>query len=260
MNPACFCGVYGLCPTYGRVSRYGLIDYGNSLDKVGPLSNNMEDLAIALEVMSGYDNKDSTSLEVSSESFSKEKPRIKGLKIGIIKEAFGKGVDKAIEKQIWDTVKKLEAEGARYAEVSLKTAIEYGVPTYYLAGTSEASTNLARYCGMRYGEASKLEGGFNEYFTKVRSKNFGPEVKRRIMAGTFVLSQEFYDAYYTKGQKVRRVLQDKTNAILEQYDFILLPTTPTTAFKQKAVKDPIAMYLQDVDNIFDIQWVPLVRI
>src|SRR3989344_66662 len=206
-SPSSFCSVFGLCPTYGRVSRYGLIDYGNSFDKIGPLSKNIYDCALMLETISGHDEKDSTSLKKPAEKYTDYlKKDIKGLKIGVIKEAFTEGVAKEVTKHVWNGIKKLEKNGATYKEISLPTIIKYGVQTYYLLATSEASTNLAKFCGMRYGTTEELKGNFEEYFTNVRSKNFGKEAKRRIMLGTFARMSGFRDAYYIKAAKVRTVI------------------------------------------------------
>src|SRR3990167_7975781 len=178
VNPASFCGIFGLCPTYGRVSRYGLMDYANSLDKIGPMSKSIEDAALVLEIISGSTSRESTSLNKPVENYSSFAGKgVKGMKIGVIKDAFAEGLDDAVRKKVWDGIKKLESEGAKYEEVSLPLTIKYGLSVYYIIATSEASTNLAKYCGMRYGKHEKLEGSFNEYFTLVRSKNLGEDRK-----------------------------------------------------------------------------------
>lgn len=227
VNPASFCGVFGLCPTYGRVSRYGLIDYGNSLDKVGPIGKNIYDCALMLEVISGNDEKDSTSLKEPVDSYTKYlNKEVKELKVGVIKEAFGEGVDEKVSKHVWNGIKKLESKGCTYKEVSLPTTIKYGIPTYYLLATSEASTNLAKYCGMRYGAAEELKGNFDEYFTNVRSKNFGREAKRRIMLGTFARMSGFRDAYYIKAAKVRTLIIEEYKKAFKNFDVLITPTVP----------------------------------
>ncbi|MFO8015476.1 MAG: amidase family protein [Candidatus Woesearchaeota archaeon] len=227
VNPASFCGVYGLCPTYGRVSRYGLMDYGNSLDKIGPLSKDVEDSALVLETISGFDSRESTSLNRPVENYSKYAGRgVKGMKIGVIKEAFGEGVDDEVTKKVWEGIKHLESEGAEYEEVSLKLAIKNGMSAYYLLATAEASTNLQRYCGMRYGKHGKLEEGFNEYFTKVRSSNLGKEAKRRIIIGTFARMAGFRDAYYIKAMKVRTKIINDYRKAFRKYDLLASPSVP----------------------------------
>ncbi|HLC98690.1 MAG TPA: amidase family protein [Candidatus Nanoarchaeia archaeon] len=225
VNPASFCGVFGLCPTYGRVSRYGLMDYANSLDKIGPMSKSIEDAALVLEIISGSTSRESTSLNKPVENYSSFAGKgVKGMKIGVIKDAFAEGLDDAVRKKVWDGIKKLESEGAKYEEVSLPLTIKYGLSVYYIIATSEASTNLAKYCGMRYGKHEKLEGSFNEYFTKVRSKHFGKEAKRRIILGTFARMAGFRDAYYIKAMKVRTRIINEYKSLFKKYDLLVSPT------------------------------------
>lgn len=227
VNPASFCGVFGLCPTYGRVSRYGLIDYGNSLDKIGPMSKELDSAALAMEVISGFDEKESTSLDKPVEKYASFAGKgAKGMKIGIVKEAFGKGVDDAVSKKVWGAVKELEKNGAKYEEVSLPLTMKYGLSVYYLIATSEASTNLQKYCGMRYGKHERLEGSFNEYFTKVRSLNLGKEAKRRIIIGTFARMAGYRDAYYMKAMKVRTRIIDEYKKLFKKFDVLATPTVP----------------------------------
>ncbi len=227
VNPSSFCGVFGLCPTYGRVSRYGLIDYGNSLDKIGPISKNADDLALLLEIISGHDEKDPTSLKEKKEDYSSYlKKDIKNLKIGIIKEAFGDGVSKEVSDKIYKAVKKLESLGCSAKEVSLPVSIKYGIPVYYIIACSEASTNLAKFCGMRYGAAEELRGNFDEYFTDVRSKNFGKEAKRRIMLGTFARMSGFRDAFYIKAAKVRTLIIEEYKKTFKNFDILISPAVP----------------------------------
>ncbi len=236
VNPASFCGVFGLCPTYGRISRYGLIDYGNSLDKIGPIGKTPYDCALMLEVIAGHDIKDSTSLNEPVDSYTLYLNKdIKKIKIGIIKEAFTEGVDKKINTKIRNALTKLEKLGAKIEETSLPVSIKYGIPTYYLTCTAEASTNLAKFCGMRYGAYEKLEGNFDEYFTKVRSKNFGKEAKRRIMLGTFARMSGFRDAYYIKATKVRTLIIEEYKRAFKKFDVLVSPTVPILPPKIKDI-------------------------
>ncbi len=251
-SPASFCGVFGLVPTYGRVSRYGLIDYGNSLDKVGPLGKNIYDTALMLEVISGHDPKDSTSLNKEVDSYTKYLDKsVKGLKIGVIKEAFGEGVDKNVDKSVWNGIKKLESSGATYKEINLPITMKNGVSTYYLLATTEASTNLAKYCGMRYGAAEELKGTFDEYFTDVRSKNFGKEAKRRVMLGTFARMSGFRDAYYMKAAKVRTLIIEEYKKALKEFDVLITPTMPTLplTFDELKKLTPLQDYMMDIMTV-----------
>ena len=214
-EPASFCGVFGLCPTYGRVSRYGLIDFANSLDKIGPLGKNLYDVALLLETISGFDVNESTTINKPVENYTESvNKNIKNMKIGIIKEAF-EGIDKKVDKKVQEGIKKLESHGVETKKISLELPIKQGLPTYYILGTAEASTNLAKYCGMRYGISDKLEGNFNEYFTKVRSSNLGAEAKRRIILGTFARMSGYRDAHYIKATKVRTKLVDEYKNVKE---------------------------------------------
>ena len=225
--PASFCGVFGLCPTYGRVSRYGLIDYGNSLDKIGPIGKTSRDAALMMGVIAGHDPKDSTSLNAPVHDYSSFIGKsLQGMKIGIVKEAFGKGLDKNVEKHVRNGISKLEEAGAQCEEVSLPLSVKYGIPTYYLVATSEASTNLAKYCGMRYGMAEKLEGTFNEYFTKVRSMHLGEEAKRRVIIGTFARMVGYRDAFYLKALKVRTKITEEYQKAFKSFDALVSPTVP----------------------------------
>ncbi len=247
--PASFCGVYGLCPTYGLVSRYGLMDYANSLDKIGPMAKNVEDIALALSVIAGYDERDSTSVKRDKEDYSQYLKRdIKGMKIGLIKEAFGEGVDEEVKKKINEKVKELEEKGAKVEEVSLPLNAKYSLAAYYIIAMSEASTNLAKFCGMRYGKHEKLEGGFNEYFSKVRSANFGEEAKRRIIIGTFARMSGFRDAYYIKSLKVRTKLIEEYKKMFERFDVLISPTMPVIAPKFSEIEKmtPLENYMMDI--------------
>lgn len=247
-QPASFTGTYGLKPTYGRISRYGLIAYASSFDQIGPFTNSLEDSALLLEIMAGEDEFDSTVSSKSVDAYSSIEA-IQSKKIAVIQESLHtEGIDPEVVAKMEDTIAKLKAEGHEVEFVSFPY-LEYMVPTYYVLTTAEASSNLSRFDGVHFGHRSSSAVGVEQTYKKSRSEGFGPEVQRRIMAGTFVLSHGYYDAYYTKGQKVRRVLKNKTEEILSQYDLILLPTTPSTAFELNAVKDPIQMYLQDIFTV-----------
>jgi aspartyl-tRNA(Asn)/glutamyl-tRNA(Gln) amidotransferase subunit A len=247
-QPASFTGTVGLKPSYGRISRHGLIAYASSFDQIGPITTNVEDAALLLEIMSGKDEYDSTVSSRPVEHYSQLS--LPGKKrIAVIKETLEMdGMDTEIEAKVRDLIEKLKAEGHEVEEVSFPY-LEYMVPTYYVLTTAEASSNLSRFDGVHFGHRSAVAQGVEATYKKSRTEGFGPEVKRRIMTGTFVLSHGYYDAYYTKGQKVRRVLRDKTNEIFQSYDLVLMPTTPATAFDLNAVKDPIQMYLQDIFTV-----------
>ena len=247
-QPASFTGTYGLKPTYGRVSRHGLIAYASSFDQIGTFSNNLDDAARVLEVIAGPDDFDATTSARGADNYS-ETTENKRLKIAVIKESYEmKGIDPEIKNAIEKAMKGLQDQGHQVDLISFPY-LDHMVPTYYVLTTAEASSNLSRYDGVHYGYRTETARGVEDTYKKSRTQGFGDEVKRRIMAGTFVLSHGYYDAYYTKGQKVRRVLQDKTKKIFEKFDMILLPTTPTTAFELEEVKDPISMYLQDIYTV-----------
>lgn len=246
-QPAAFCGVYGLKPTYGRVSRYGLTAYASSFDSIGPFANNIEDIALILQVISGYDKKDSTSSTLAVENYSnllEENPP--NLKIGLPKEYFGKGLDLEINLTINNVVENLRGHGFSVSEISLPMT-EYAIATYYILTTAEASSNLARYDAVKYGYRSKQKGDLSDMYINSRSEAFGHEVKRRIMLGTYVLSAGYYDAYYGKAQKVRRLFKNDFDKAFQSVDIIITPTTPTTAFKiGEQTSDPLQMYLNDI--------------
>lgn len=247
-QPASFTGTYGLKPTYGRISRYGLIAYASSFDQIGPITNTLEDAALLLEIMAGDDEYDATVSSKPIDNYARF-DAIKPLKIAVISESLNAdGVDPEVKEQMETLINQLKANGNTVENVSFPY-LDYMVPTYYVLSTAEASSNLSRFDGVHFGYRSPNAQGVEATYKKSRSEGFGPEVQRRIMAGTFVLSHGYYDAYYTKGQKVRRVLQNKTNEIFQQYDIVLLPTTPSTAFELNAVKDPISMYLQDIFTV-----------
>lgn len=250
-QPSSFCGVVGLKPTYGRVSRYGAIAYASSFDQIGPITKNIEDAALIMEVVSGKDEYDSTVSSKPVPNYSKEVQQdVSKVKIAYLKDCLEKdGLDPEIKKRTADVIDKLKKAGHEVEPVEFPF-LDYLVPVYYVLTTAEASSNLARYQGLNYGYRSKTASGMDSTFRKSRSEGFGKEVQRRIMLGTFVLSSGYYDAYYSKGQKVRRFLQNKTLEILNTYDFILLPTTPGTAFKLgENTADPIKMYLEDIFTV-----------
>ncbi len=247
--PASFCGVAGLTPTYGRVSRYGLIDYANSLDKIGSMGKTISDAALLLEVISGHDMNDSTSLKTDALDLDNAKSS-NDFKIGIVKEFF-KGCEEKVQKECMKAIDKLENEGATVEEVSLPLNAKYGIAAYYLASTTEASTNLARFCGMRYGLHEKLEGDFNEYFSKVRSEGFGTEAKRRILLGTFARMSGFRDAYYLKAMKVRTKLIKEFRQAFENVDVLVNPTMPIIAptFGEIKKLSPLEEYAMDLCTV-----------
>lgn len=249
-QPASYCGVVGLKPTYGLVSRFGLVAFASSLDQIGPITKNVEDSAYVLQAIAGYDEKDSTSAKVDIPDYiSSLTGDIKGLKIAVPSEYIGEGVDAAVKESIMSALKVLEGLGAEWEEVSLPYT-EYAVATYYLLASSEASSNLARFDGVRYGVRAENPGNLLELYHQSRSEGFGPEVKRRIMLGTYALSSGYYDAYYLKAQKVRTLIKQDFDNVFAKYDVIVGPTAPTTAFKLGSqVNDPLTMYLNDILTI-----------
>ncbi len=249
-QPAAYCGVVGLKPTYGRVSRFGLVAFASSLDQIGPITNSVEDNAFLFQAISGYDKMDSTSANVENQDYTAALTGdIKGLKIAVPKEYIGEGVDEDVKNRIMDALKVLEGLGAEWEEVSLPHS-KYGVATYYLLASSEASSNLARFDGVRYGVRTENADNLLGLYNHTRSEGFGNEVKRRIMLGTFALSSGFYDAYYKKAQKVRTLIKNDFDEVFEKYDVILGPTAPTTAFKIGAkTDDPLTMYANDILTI-----------
>lgn len=249
--PASFCGVVGLKPTYGRISRYGLSAFASSFDQIGPIANNVEDTALLTEVISGLDAHDSTSSGTPVPNYGMFlRQGVKGLRIGVPKEYFGAGLDKEIEKSVHATIDKLAGQGAEIVDVSLPHT-EYGIATYYILVTAEASSNLARYDGIRYTHRSSAAKTISDTFVKSRSEAFGEEVKRRIMLGTYVLSAGYYDAYYNKAQKVRTLIKkDFVDVFSQKIDCLVAPTSPTVAFKfGEKTQDPLAMYLSDVYTV-----------
>ncbi|MGI6711575.1 MAG: Asp-tRNA(Asn)/Glu-tRNA(Gln) amidotransferase subunit GatA [Bacillota bacterium] len=246
-QPASFCGVIGLKPTYGYVSRYGLIAFASSLDQIGPITKDVMDCALVLNAIAGHDSKDSTSSRKKVPDFRKYlKGDIQGLKIGIPKEYFADGMESGVRDVINQAIKKMADLGAIVEEVSLPHT-EYALPAYYIIATAEASSNLARYDGVRYGYRAQEVEDVVTMFKKTRHEGFGPEVKRRIMLGTYALSSGYYDAYYLKALKVRTLIKQDFDRMFEKYDVLISPTSPTVAFKfwDKA-GDPLAMYLSDI--------------
>ncbi|MGP4108109.1 Asp-tRNA(Asn)/Glu-tRNA(Gln) amidotransferase subunit GatA [Virgibacillus sp. L01] len=249
-QPAAFCGVVGLKPTYGRVSRFGLVAFASSLDQIGPITRNVEDNARVLEVISGHDKMDSTSADIDVPEYTEALTGdVKGLKIAVPKEYLAEGVEPEVKESVMNALKVYESLGAEWEEVSLPHS-KYAVATYYLIASSEASANLARFDGVRYGVRSENADNMIDMFKYSRSEGFGEEVKRRIMLGTFALSSGYYDAYYKKAQKVRTLIKNDFDKIFEDYDVVIGPTTPTPAFKiGEKVDDPLTMYANDILTI-----------
>lgn len=248
-QPASFCGVVGLKPTYGRVSRYGLVAFASSLDQIGPITKNVTDAAIMMNVIAGHDRLDSTSAPMDVPDYAAALGKeIKGLRIGIPKEYFVEGMDKEVEATVRAAIQKLELLGATVVEVSLPHT-EYAIATYYILATSEASSNLARYDGVKYG--FRAEGkDLLEMYMKTRAEGFGAEVKRRIMLGTYALSSGYYEAYYKKGQQVRTLIKQDFENALKQVDVLVTPTSPSAAFRiGEKTTDPLQMYLSDIFTI-----------
>jgi aspartyl-tRNA(Asn)/glutamyl-tRNA(Gln) amidotransferase subunit A len=249
-QPASFCGVVGLMPTYGRVSRYGLIAFASSLDRIGPLTNTVKDAALVLRTIAGRDPMDPTSADVPVPDYlaELEKP-VRGLRLGVPKEYFGEGLDDEVRKSVEAAIQKLAKLGCEIVPVSLPHT-KYAIPTYYIVATAEASSNLARYDGVRYGYRASDARSLSDMYRRSRDQGFGAEVKRRIMLGTYVLSAGYYDAYYLKAQKVRTLLAQDFAAAFNEVDAIVTPTSPTAAFKLgEKVDDPLAMYLADIFTV-----------
>lgn len=249
-QPASFCGVTGIKPTYGRVSRYGLIAYGSSLDQIGPLAKDVTDCAALLEIISQYDRKDSTSVNRDDNDFTGALvDDVKGLKIGLPRDYFSEGLDPDIKDAVYAAAKKLEEKGAIVEEFDLGM-VEYTIPTYYIIAAAEASSNLERFDGVKYGYRTDSYTDLHNMYKKSRSEGFGPEVKRRIMLGSFVLSSGYYDAYYVKALKAKALIKRAYDKAFEKYDIILGPVAPTTALKMgESLSDPIKMYLGDVYTV-----------
>ncbi|MDV3000913.1 MAG: Glutamyl-tRNA(Gln) amidotransferase subunit A [Chroococcopsis gigantea SAG 12.99] len=248
-QPAALCGIVGLKPTYGLVSRFGLVAYASSLDQIGPLAYTVEDAAILLNAIAGYDPKDSTSLNVPIPDYTQYlKTDLKGVKVGVITETFGEGLEPIVAEAVQKAIAQLKSLGAEIKEISCPR-FRYGLPAYYIIAPSEASANLARYDAVKYGIRDKADNLVSMY-TKTRAGGFGPEVKRRIMLGTYALSAGYYDAYYLKAQKVRTLIKEDFDKGFEEVDVLVCPTTPTTAFKAgEKTADPLSMYLSDLMTI-----------
>lgn len=249
-QPAAYCGVVGLKPTYGRVSRYGLVAFASSLDQIGPITKNVEDAAYVLQNIAGYDQLDSTSANVEVPDYIRALTGdVRGLKIGVPKEYLGEGIDPAVKEAIHSALSVFESLGASWEEISMPHT-EYAIAAYYIIASSEASSNLARFDGIRYGKRTDQASNLLEVYEKSRSENFGHEVKRRIMLGTYTLSSGYYDAYYLKAQKVRTLIKLDFDRAFEKYDLIIGPTVPTPAFKiGTQIHDPLTMYLNDVCTV-----------
>ncbi len=249
-QPAAFCGVVGMKPTYGRVSRFGLIAYASSFDQIGPITRTVKDNALLLNAISGHDEKDSTSANVEVPDFTAALTGdINGLRIGVPKEYFAEGVSEASKQAVKDALKVLEEKGATWEEISLPHS-KYALSTYYILASSEASSNLSRFDGIRYGYRTEKAGSLLEFYMNTRSEGFGDEVKRRIMLGTYALSSGYYDAYYKKAQKVRTLIKQDFDKAFENFDVIVGPTTPTPAFKiGEIIDDPLTMYANDILTI-----------
>ncbi len=245
-QPASFCGVVGLKPTYGRVSRYGLMAFASSLDQIGPLGKSVEDIALTMNVIAGADDFDATVSQLEVPDYTSFIGKdIKGTKIGVPKEYFIEGLDSDIKKIMDESLEKLKGLGAEIIEVSLPHT-KYALPTYYVLAPAEASSNLARFDGVRYGYRSPNGKNIDDLYIKSRSEGFGAEVKRRIMIGTYVLSAGFYDAYFKKAQKVRALIKDDFDKVFNHVDMIFTPVAPSTAFSLDAVKTPLELYLEDI--------------
>ena len=249
-QPASFCGVVGLKPTYGLVSRYGLVAFASSLDQIGPITKDVTDSAILLNLIAGHDEKDTTSANCEKIDYTKcLKNDVKGLKIGVPKEFFGEGINEEVKASLMQAIEKYKELGAEIEEFSLDIA-DYALATYYIIACAEASSNLGRFDGIRYGYRSKEFKNLKELYKKSRSEGFGSEVKRRIILGTYVLSSGYYDAYYKKAQQVRTLVMNEFNKAFEKYDVILTPTSPTVAFNiGEKSNNPLEMYLSDICTV-----------
>lgn len=249
-QPSSFCGVTGIKPTYGTVSRYGLIAYGSSLDQIGPVARDVTDCAVVLEAIASYDPKDSTSVKREDYHFTSALvDDVKGMKIGIPRDYFGEGLDPEVKEAVLAGAKALEKKGAVLEEFDL-SLVDYAIPAYYVIASAEASSNLARFEGVKYGYRTEDYSGLHNMYKKTRSQGFGPEVKRRIMLGSFVLSSGYYDAYYLKALRTKALIKKAFDRAFEKYDVILAPAAPTTALKLgQSLNDPIKMYLGDIYTI-----------
>ena len=249
-QPSSFCGVVGLKPTYGLISRYGLVAFASSLDQIGPITKDVEDSAILLNLIAGHDEKDTTSADIAKKDYTKNlKNDIKGKKIGIPKEFFGEGINAEVKEKLQEAIETYKELGAEVEEFSLDIA-KYSLATYYIIACAEASSNLGRFDGIRYGYRTPEFSNLKELYKKSRSEGFGPEVKRRIILGTYVLSSGYYDAYYKKAQQVRTLVMNEFQKAFEKYDVILTPTSPTVAFDiGSKSNNPLEMYLADICTV-----------
>ena len=249
-QPAAFCGVVGMKPTYGAVSRYGLVAFASSLDQIGPLTKNVADNALVMNAIAGKDFRDATSLDRTWGDFSGELNKgVKGLKIALPKQYFGEGISPEVKGAVLEAAKRYEALGAFVEEADLP-ALEYALPAYYVISSAEASSNLARFDGVKYGFRAEDYEDIDQLYLATRTQGFGKEVKRRIMLGSFVLSAGYYDAYYKKALQVRTLIQREFDRVLESCDLILAPVAPTTAYKiGEKTSDPLQMYLGDVCTV-----------
>ena len=249
-QPSAFCGVTGIKPTYGTVSRYGLIAYGSSLDQIGPVAKDVTDCATILEIISSYDSKDSTSVKREDYNFTSAlTDDVKGMKIGIPSDYFGEGLDGEVKEAVLNAAKELEKKGAVIEEFNL-SLVDYAIPAYYIIACAEASSNLARFDGVKYGYRTENYNGLHNMYKKTRSEGFGAEVKRRIMLGSFVLSSGYYDAYYIKALKTKALIKKAFDKAFEKYDVILGPAAPSTAPELgQSLSDPLKMYLGDIYTI-----------
>lgn len=261
-EPASFCGIVGLKPTYGLVSRYGLVAFASSLDQIGPMTKDVTDAAILLNTISGHDEMDSTSAKLDKKDYTKALVNdVKGLKIGLPKEFFAEGVNVEVKEKVLAAAKKFEELGASIEECSLP-ATEFCLPAYYIIACAEASSNLGRFDGIRYGYRTEKYENIQDIFKNSRSEGFGEEVKRRIILGTYVLSSGYYDAYYKKAQKVRTIVKQNFDKVFEKYDLLLTPTAPTTAFDiGSKISNPLEMYMSDILTVpVNVSGVPAISI
>ena len=249
-QPAAFCGVVGLKPTYGLVSRYGLVAFASSLDQIGPITKDVTDAAMLLNIIAGHDEKDTTSYEIDKKDYTKAlSNNIKGLKIGVPKEFFAEGINEEVKQKLYEAIETYKKLGAEVEEISLDIA-EYSLAAYYIIACAEASSNLGRFDGIRYGHRAENFTNLKELYKNSRSEGFGAEVKRRIILGTYVLSSGYYDAYYKKAQQVRTLVKNEFNKAFEKYDVLLTPTAPNVAFEMGTKSNnPLEMYLADICTV-----------
>ena len=261
-QPASFCGVVGLKPTYGLVSRYGLVAFASSLDQIGPITKDVKDSAMLLNIIAGHDEKDTTSANIEKKDYTKAlKNDVKGLKIGVPKEYFGEGISSDVKKAVQDAIEEYKAMGATVEEFSFQVA-EYALATYYIIACAEASSNLGRFDGIRYGYRTPNYENLKDIFINSRTEGFGDEVKRRIILGTYVLSSGYYDAYYKKAQQVRTLIKNEFNKAFEKYDVLITPTAPNVAFDiGSKTNNPLEMYMEDLCTVpINVAGVPAISI